>query len=112
MANKKFDGIRQTLMGEVTTLLADKGFEVLKTGSQEICVPVVGEDREEGYVVLTFKVPSGSRDGEAYDGYAMEQAYRMKLEEKALKAQEVAKKKAAKIEADKARRAKKEGEEK
>lgn len=108
MANKKFDGVRQTLMGEISTFLNEKGYEILKTGSQECCVPVVGEDHEEGYIVLTFKVPTGSRDGEAYDGYAMEQAYRIKLEEKALKAQEAAKKKAAKIEADKARRAKKE----
>lgn len=108
MANKKFDGVRQTLMGEISTFLNEKGYEILKTGSQEYCVPVVGEDHEEGYIVLTFKVPTGSRDGEAYDGYAMEQAYRIKLEEKALKAQEAAKKKAAKIEADKARRAKKE----
>lgn len=108
MANKKFDGIRQTLMGEISTFLDEKGYEVLKTGSQEYAIPVVGEEREEGFVVLTFKVPSGSRDGEAYDGYAMEEAYKLKLQEKAQKAQEAAKKKAAKIEADKARRVKKE----
>ena len=112
MANKKFDGVRQTLMGEISVFLDEKGYEVLKTGSQEYAIPVVGENHEEGYIVLTFKVPSGSRDGEAYDGYAMEEAYRLKLQERAQKAQEAAKKKAAKIEADKARRAKKEGEEK
>ena len=112
MANKKFDGVRQTLMGEISTFLDEKGYEVLKTGSQEYAIPVVGEEREEGFIQLKFVVPSGSRDGEAYDGYAMEEAYRLNLQKKAQKAQEAAKTKAAKIEADKARRAKKESEKK
>jgi hypothetical protein len=36
--------------------------------------------------VLTFKVPTGERGGDAYDGYSMAEDYQMKLAEKAEKA--------------------------
>jgi len=104
MANKKFDDVRERVMKDVKVLLEGLQFDVLKTGSQELCVPVVSEDGEEGYMVVTFKIPSGSRDGDAYDGYAVAQEYEMKCEAKKKKAEESAKKKAAKIAADKAKR--------
>ena len=48
--------------------------------------------------MLTFKVPTGERGGDAYDGYSMAEDYQMKLVEKAEKAKakeaEAAKKKA------------------
>lgn len=102
----KFDRVRQNLMDEVESLLKD-WYDVLHTGSQELCVPIVGEDNEEGYLVVTFKVPKGSRDGDAYDGYAMAEEYQLKCEAKARKAEEAAKKKAEKIERDKKMRAQK-----
>lgn len=102
----KFDEIRRNLMNEVEALLED-WYDVLHTGSQELCVPIVGEDDEEGYLVITFKVPKGSRDGDAYDGYAMAEEYQLKCEAKTRKAAEAAKKKAEKIERDKKMRAQK-----
>lgn len=102
----KFDRVRQNLMDEIESLLKD-WYDVLHTGSQELCIPIVGEDDEEGYLVITFKVPKGSRDGEAYDGYAMAEEYQLKYEAKLRKAEEAAKKKAEKIERDKKMRAQK-----
>lgn len=80
--------------------LKDHGEEVLVTGSNELCIPTVDDENEDQYVCFTVKVPTGSRDGEAYDGYAMAQDFQMKQEAKTAKAKEAAAKKAAKIARD------------
>jgi hypothetical protein len=49
---------------------------------------VVDTDGNEKWIVLTVKVPTGSRDGDAYDGYAMAEDYRMRQADKAAKAAE------------------------
>lgn len=92
--------IKVRFLEGVTEHLSNVGEEVLRVGSNEIALPVVDTEGEERWLVLTFKVPTGSRDGEAYDGYSMKEDYEMKLAEKAAKAEEKAKK-AAK---DKAKR--------
>lgn len=97
----KFDKIREEIMRNCKTLLEGLQYDVLRTGSQEICIPIVGDDGEESYLVMTFKVPKGSRDGDPYDGYSVAEEYRMKCEEKERKAKENAEKKAKKIERDK-----------
>lgn len=103
MANivKELDGERKKLMETVRGFFTEKEYEVLDTSSNELCIPVVSENGEEGYIVLTFKIPKGSRDGEAYDGYAERDNYHFKLEENARKAKERAEAKAKKIERDK-----------
>lgn len=106
----KFDSTRNKFIDNVRTMFENQQYEVLQTGSNELCVPVIGDDREEGYLVITFKIPKGARDGDPYDGYAMAEEYRMKCEEKARKAEESAKKKAEKIAKDKARREAKKNE--
>lgn len=102
MANivKELDGERKKLMEAVRGFFTEKEYEVLDTGSNELCIPVVSENGEEGYVVLTFKVPKGSRDGEAYNGYDERDNYHFKLEENARKAKERAEAKAKKIARD------------
>ena len=102
----KFDNVRADMMKEVADLFGGMDFEVLRTGSQELCIPIVGEDSEEGYLVITFKVPKGSRDGDLYDGYAMAEDYRMKQEAKAEKAKATAEAKAKKIAKDEEKRKK------
>ena len=82
--------------------LENVGEEVLRVGSNELALPVVDSNGEERWLVVTFKVPTGSRDGDAYDGYSMKEDYEMKLAEKAAKAEA----KAAKAEKDKAKKAK------
>lgn len=97
----KFDKVRENLMEECKNLLEKSQYDVLRTASQELCIPIVGDDGEEGYLVMTFKVPKGSRDGDPYDGYSVAEEYKMKCEEKERKAKENAEKKAKKIERDK-----------
>lgn len=92
--------IKVRFLEGVSEHLTQRGEEVLRTGSNEVAIPVVDEDGNEKWLVLTFKVPTGSRDGDAYDGYSMAEDYKMKLAEKEAKA----KAKAEKAAKDKAKR--------
>ena len=104
MAKAKFDNVRSDVMNSIQNFLESKTHEVLRTGSQEFCIPIVNEAGDEGYMKITFSIPTGSRDGDAYDGYAMAEEYKRKCAEKAEKAKVAAEKKAAKIKADKKKR--------
>ena len=97
------DEIKARFLDGVAEHLTNVGEEVLRTGSNEIAIPVLDEDNNEKWLVVPFKVPTGSRDGDAYDGYSMAEDYQMKQTEKA----EKAKAKAEKAAGDKAKRAKK-----
>lgn len=94
------DTIRNKYMEMVANFLRDNGEEVLATGSNEFALPCVDAEGNDEYIVMTFKVPKGSRDGEPYDGYSMAEDYKMRLEAKAAKVAENAKKKAEKIKRD------------
>jgi hypothetical protein len=69
-------------------------------GSNEIAIAVVDAEGEDNFVTFTVKVPTGSRDGDAYDGYSMAQDYAMRQEEKKAKAEKAAAEKARKIARD------------
>ncbi len=94
------DEIKVRFLEGVAEHLSNVGEEVLRVGSNEIALPVVDEDGNEKWLVLVFKVPTGTRDGDAYDGYSMAEDYAMKLKEKAEKQAA----KDAKAAADKAKR--------
>ena len=86
-------------------LTEEEGEEVLRVKSNEIAIPTVDEEGNEEFMVITFKVPTGSRDdGEAYDGYGVAEQYAQSVAEKEAKAKADAEKKAKKIERDKAQR--------
>lgn len=98
----KFDSVRSAFMTKIRESLEQDGNEILQTGSQEIAIPIVSDDHEdEGWLVITFKIPKGSRDGDIYDGYSMAEDYKLKQAEKAEKKRIAAEKKAAKIAKDK-----------
>jgi hypothetical protein len=63
----------------------EEGWEALQTASNEFAIPVVDREGGEHYVVVTIKIPTGSRDGEAYDGYAAAEDYTMRCNAKAAK---------------------------
>ena len=94
--------LRYRYLNLISDYLHSQDEEVLVTGSNEICIPCLDEEGNDEFLVITFKVPTGSRDGDAYDGYALAEEYEMKCKEKMEKAKESAKKKAEKIEHDKA----------
>jgi hypothetical protein len=101
------EALRAQYIELLTKLLTESGEEVLRVKSNEIALPVVDRDGDDSYVVITLKVPTGSRDGDPYDGYGEAESYAMNVKQKAEKAEADAKKKAAKIARDEAMRAKK-----
>ena len=101
------DALRAQYVEIISKLIADSGEEVLRVKSNEIAIPCVDRDGEDSYVVVTIKVPSGSRDGDPYDGYGEAESYALSCKQKAEKAAADAVKKAKKIARDEAMRAKK-----
>ena len=81
------DELRALWVQRVNDCLSQED-EVLVVGANELAVPVVDTDGNEKWIVLTIKVPTGSRDGDAYDGYAMAEDYQLKLANKAARAAE------------------------
>lgn len=99
------EGIRNKFMTAVSEWLKEQGEDVLRTKSNEIAIPTLDEDGNDEWCVITFKVPTGSRDdGEAYDGYGMADEYTAKEAEKAEKAEKAKAEKERKIARDKAQR--------
>jgi hypothetical protein len=94
------EAVRAKYMALFTELLDDWGEEVLQVASNEVAIPVVRSDGEEDFLVITFKVPTGSRDGDPYDGYACAEEYALKVKAKAEKAKAAAEAKAKKQERD------------
>lgn len=99
MSKKANDALR----AKYIALVAEKfgvDEDVLRTGSGQIAFPTVDDEGEDNWIVITVQVPSGSRDGDAYDGYSLAEEYATKQAEKVEKAKEAAAKKAAKIARD------------
>jgi hypothetical protein len=97
--------IRNRYLALISEYLTEQGEEILRVKSNEIAIPCLDEDGNEEFIVMTFKVPTGSRDdGEAYDGYGMAEQYAESVAEKEEKAKIEAEKKAKKIARDKAMR--------
>ena len=80
--------IKLRFLEGVSEHLENCGEEVLRVKSNEIALPVVDSEGEERWLVLTFKVPTGERGGDPYDGYSMAEDDQMSLEKKAAKAAE------------------------
>ena len=98
------EALRASYMEKVYAALYDAGEEILRTASNEFAIPCVDSEGNDEFIVLTFKVPTGTRDGDPYDGYSVAEEYAMKVADKAVKAKEQAAKKAAKIAKDEANR--------
>jgi hypothetical protein len=99
------EGIRNKFLRAVSDWLVEQGEEVLRTESNEIAVLCLDEEHNDEWCVITFKVPTGSRDdGEAYDGYAMADEYTARQTDKIEKAEKAKAEKERKIAKDKAKR--------
>jgi hypothetical protein len=85
------DELRALYLERVHACLSQED-EVLVVGANELAIPVVDADGCEKWIVLAVKVPTGSRDGDAYDGYVVAEDYRMRQADKAAKAAERARK--------------------
>lgn len=107
-SNKKLkDELRAQYMGIVKEFLLSNDEEVLITGSNEFSIPCVDSEGNDEFLVLTFKIPQGSRDGDAYDGYGLADEYANKCKAQKEKAEQARIAKEQKIARDKAMRAQK-----
>lgn len=95
------NAIREKYINLIKDFLEKSDETVLVTGSNEIALPCVDDEGNEKYIVLTFKVPTGARGGEPYNGYNEAEDYAAHVKTKEEKAKIAAEKKARKIEADK-----------
>lgn len=96
--------IRNKYLTMIAELLVKADETVLSTGSNEIALPTVDSENNDEYVVITVKVPTGSRDGDAYDGYAMAEEYRIRLANAKEREEKAKAEKERKIARDKAMR--------
>ena len=94
------EDLRTKYLERVIALFNANDEEVLRTGANEIAFPCVDAEGNDEFIVITVKVPTGSRDGDPYDGYAVAEEYRMKCAEHAEKAKASAEAKAKKIARD------------
>lgn len=104
-STRKLDNeLRQKWFSTIVKMIADMGEDVLVYKSNELCFPTTDSENNDKYIQIVVKVPTGSRDGEDFDGYAMREAYELNLKEKEEKRKADAEKKAKKIAKDKKKR--------
>ena len=63
MSKSTRDALRVSYMNRIRDFLVNAGEEVLQTGTNEFALPCVDSEGNDEFVVLTVKVPTGSRDG-------------------------------------------------
>ena len=98
------DKLRERYLAVVSDALTAKDEEVLRVGSNELALPCLDSEGNEKFIVVTVKVPTGSRDGDAYDGYSMAEDWEIKCRLKEETAKKKAEDKAKKIAKDKKKR--------
>ena len=104
MSKKANDALRAKYTAIVKDLLAASE-DVMLVGTNQVAFPCVDEEGNDAWIEVTIKVPTGSRDGDIYDGYSLAEDYEMKTAAKAEKKKENDAKKAAKIARDEKMRA-------
>lgn len=95
------DKVKTEFLQKITDYLINSSEDVVRTKAGEIALPFVNDKEEEGWLKITFAVPSGSRDGEPYDGYGEAESYKMLIEKKKENAKKKAEAKKKKMEKDK-----------
>lgn len=74
--------------------------DVGMTASNEFNFPVVDSEGNEDFIVVKLVIPTGTRDGDPYDGYGARNDYELLQKEKQEKAKKAAEAKAKKIARD------------
>lgn len=102
---KKLNGIRNEILADVFNYLSEKYGDTVIVGTNALALAVVGDDGEEGWVKGVFSIPTGTRDGEEYDGYAEADNFELEQRTKREKKEEAQRKKEAKMQKDAEKRA-------
>ena len=95
---------RKYWMERLQDLLTEAGEECLEYKGNGLCIPAVDENGNEYYLALTVAIPTGGRDGEKFDGYAVAQDYKLHREEVAFTSQQRAEQKKQEAEERRKRR--------
>lgn len=74
--------IREEKLHQIYQFLADSGEDVGYSKSNQVLFPVVDEEGGEWFCTVTVAIPTGSRDGEPFDGYALREEYQLKKDKK------------------------------
>ena len=106
MSKATNEALRAKYVEIIANLLTNAGEEVLMVKSNEMSIPCIDSEGNDNYIVVTVKVPTGTRDGTPYDGYGEAESYKMECKVKAEKKAEAEAAKAKKIARDKVYREK------
>lgn len=102
------NNLREKYLKMITEKLQAEGEDVLQTGTNTIAFPCVDEENNDKFIEIVVKIPTGSRAGDIYDGYAEADNFKFLQEQKTIKEKKQQAQKAKKIERDKKQRAQKE----
>jgi hypothetical protein len=105
---------REDILAMLTEFLTDLGEDVLRESGNAIAFPSVDDEGDELFVKISVSIPRGDHSGEAYDGYAVAEDYKVHCEKVAAEREQREKENAIKAAKAKERReaakAKKEAE--
>lgn len=99
------DSVRAEFMNRIKNFLETDGETVLQIKSGAYSIPWAKGD-DEGYINITFSIPKGTRDGDAFDGFEEAENFKFEQEEKEKAKAEREEKKKKKIEKDRLAREK------
>lgn len=93
------DAVKAQYMEKLMSMLAEQE-DVGITASNEFNFPVVDAEGNEDFIVVKLVIPTGTREGDPYDGYGARNDYEINQKEKKEKAAKAAEAKAKKIARD------------
>ena len=79
---KERNALRAQLVTDFMAFLNERGEDAMLGASNKIVFPVVGADGGEYFATVTIAIPTGGRDGEPFDGYALAEEYAIKCKNK------------------------------
>lgn len=74
--------IRTKYMKKIAKVLEEAGEEVLQIATNSLAIPTLDSQKNEKWLKIVLSVPTGSRDGEPFDGYAEQEDFNFKEETK------------------------------
>lgn len=95
---------REDVLAQLVEILADLGEDVMRESGNTLVFPSTDDEGNELFVKIAVSIPRGDRSGEAYDGYAAAEDYKIHLEEVAANKAQREKENAAKAAKAKERR--------
>lgn len=79
------NSLRSRYSAMIVPHLEELGETVLCVGNGKFAIPCTNDDGDDAWVTISLTVPKGTRDGDAYDGYAESADYARHQQEQAEK---------------------------